>query len=164
VRLPLILDKAGYSAIDIIRGAGRCVAAQRHMNSISVLSRFWQIASEALGRQNSTPTTSSRQIAGQRVGVKQVEEKIWLVSFMRYDLGFFDHETCQVECAPNPFTAKVFAASCAVASRSKTWIRTASRLSGGLGDFRALGVRGADPGCEPPSPSSSTARFRCVRK
>jgi hypothetical protein len=39
--------------------------------------------------------------------VKQVEEKIWLVSFMRYDVGFFDHETCRIESAENPFAAKV---------------------------------------------------------
>jgi putative transposase len=29
----------------------------------------------------------SQAFAGQKVGVNQVEEKIWLVSFMRYDLG-----------------------------------------------------------------------------
>jgi putative transposase len=39
--------------------------------------------------------------AGQRVGVKEIEEKIWLVSFMKYDLGFFDHETRRIECAEN---------------------------------------------------------------
>jgi len=44
----------------------------------------------------------SQPFAGQSVGVKQVEEKIWLVSFMRYDLGFFDHETCRIESAENP--------------------------------------------------------------
>jgi hypothetical protein len=26
---------------------------------------------------------------------------------MRYDLGFFDHETCRIESAENPFAAKV---------------------------------------------------------
>jgi hypothetical protein len=26
---------------------------------------------------------------------------------MRYDLGFFDHETGRIECAENPFGAKV---------------------------------------------------------
>ena len=26
---------------------------------------------------------------------------------MQYDLGFFDHECLRVECAPNPFEAKV---------------------------------------------------------
>jgi len=45
--------------------------------------------------------------AGQRVGIKEVSEKIWLVSFMKYDLGFFDEEWGRVECAPNPFAAKV---------------------------------------------------------
>jgi putative transposase len=45
--------------------------------------------------------------AGQNVGVKEIEEKIWLVSFMNYDLGFFDHETGRIECAENPFGAKV---------------------------------------------------------
>src|SRR6516162_5161002 len=49
----------------------------------------------------------SQAFAGQRVGVKQVDEKIWLVSFMRYDLGFFDHETCRIESAESPFAAKV---------------------------------------------------------
>ncbi len=49
----------------------------------------------------------SQAFAGQKVGVKQVEEKIWLVSFMQYDLGFFDHETCRIESAVNPFAAKV---------------------------------------------------------
>ena len=39
--------------------------------------------------------------------MKQFEEKIWLVSFMRYDLGFFDHETSRIESADNPFAAKV---------------------------------------------------------
>jgi hypothetical protein len=49
----------------------------------------------------------SQAFAGQMVGVKQVEEKIWLVSFMRYDLGFSDHETCRIEIAATPFAAKV---------------------------------------------------------
>ncbi len=45
--------------------------------------------------------------AGQNVGIKEVSEKIWLVSLTQYDLGFFDHESGRVECAPNPFEAKV---------------------------------------------------------
>ena len=53
----------------------------------------------------------SQAFAGQKVSVKQVEEKIWLVSFMGYDLSFFDHETCRIESAANPFAAKVLAVS-----------------------------------------------------
>ena len=49
----------------------------------------------------------SKVLAGQNVGVKQITDHIWLVSFMTYDLGFFDHETCRLECAENPFAAKL---------------------------------------------------------
>lgn len=49
----------------------------------------------------------SHVFAGQRVGIREIEEKIWLVSFMNYDLGFFDQEAGRVECAPNPFGAKL---------------------------------------------------------
>src|ERR1700733_9619121 len=45
--------------------------------------------------------------AGQNVGVKEVSDKIWLVSFMKYDLGFFDQEVGRVTSAENPFGAKV---------------------------------------------------------
>ena len=49
----------------------------------------------------------SQVFAGQNVGVKQVSDRIWLVTFMDYDLGFFDDETCRLESAGNPFAAKV---------------------------------------------------------
>jgi putative transposase len=45
--------------------------------------------------------------AGQNVGVKQVSDKVWLVSFMKYDLGFFDEEAGRVTSVENPFDAKV---------------------------------------------------------
>jgi hypothetical protein len=34
---------------------------------------------------------------------------VWLLSFMQYDLGFFDRETGRVTSVENPFGAKVFA-------------------------------------------------------
>ena len=34
----------------------------------------------------------STVLAGQRLGIKEVDEDIWLVSFMSYDLGFIDLE------------------------------------------------------------------------
>ena len=49
----------------------------------------------------------STVFAGQNVGIKEVSDKIWLVSFMDYDLGFFDHETGRLGTADNPFAAKV---------------------------------------------------------
>lgn len=49
----------------------------------------------------------SQVFAGQRVGVRQVSERIWLVSFMEYDLGYFDDETCRLEPIENPFGPKL---------------------------------------------------------
>jgi hypothetical protein len=49
----------------------------------------------------------STVFAGQSVGIKQVSEQIWLVSFMDYDLGYFDHETCRLEPIENPFGPEV---------------------------------------------------------
>ena len=53
----------------------------------------------------------SQVFAGQAVGVREVSEHVWLISFMHYDLGFFDDQCNRVECAPNPFSAKVSAMS-----------------------------------------------------
>jgi len=36
-----------------------------------------------------------------------MEDQIWLVSFMTYDLGYFDHETGRLEPIENPFGPKV---------------------------------------------------------
>jgi putative transposase len=41
--------------------------------------------------------------AGQDVGVKEVEDGMWLVSFMEYDLGYFDLESKKVEPLDDPF-------------------------------------------------------------
>jgi putative transposase len=49
----------------------------------------------------------SQVFAGQMVGVRQVDDHIWLVTFMHYDLGYFDDETCRLEPIDNPFRARV---------------------------------------------------------
>jgi putative transposase len=49
----------------------------------------------------------SQVFAGQDVGIKQVNDRIWLVTFMHYDLGYFDDETCRLEPIENPFGPKV---------------------------------------------------------
>jgi putative transposase len=49
----------------------------------------------------------SHVFAGQNVGVTQVGERLWLVTFMHYDLGYFDDETCRLEPIENPFGPKV---------------------------------------------------------
>ncbi len=49
----------------------------------------------------------SNVFAEQKVGIKEVNDKIWLVSFMNYDIGYFDEDSCKVEPLKNPFDAKV---------------------------------------------------------
>ena len=46
----------------------------------------------------------STVFAGQILGLREVEDQIWLVSFLNYDLGFFDNKENRVEPATNPFT------------------------------------------------------------
>src|SRR5215471_638464 len=46
-------------------------------------------------------------LAGQAVGVKEVEDGIWLVSFMNYDLGYIDLEEKTLQPLENPFGPKV---------------------------------------------------------
>jgi transposase InsO family protein len=46
-------------------------------------------------------------LAGQAVGIKEVEDDIWLVSFMDYDLGYIDLEEKTLQPLPNPFGPKV---------------------------------------------------------
>jgi hypothetical protein len=46
-------------------------------------------------------------LAGRAVGIKEVDEGIWLVSFMDYDLGFIDLEEKTLQPLNNPFGPKV---------------------------------------------------------
>jgi putative transposase len=49
----------------------------------------------------------STVFAGQLLGIKQVTNSVWLVSFMHYDLGYFDAETVRLEPIENPFRPNV---------------------------------------------------------
>ena len=49
----------------------------------------------------------STVLAGQLVGVRQVDDQVWQVSFMDYDLGYFDLDSCRVEPGDNPFGPRV---------------------------------------------------------
>src|SRR5438445_330791 len=49
----------------------------------------------------------STSLAGQAVGIKEVDDGIWLVSFMDYDLGYIDLEEKTLQPLNNPFGPKV---------------------------------------------------------
>lgn len=48
----------------------------------------------------------SSPLAGQRVGIKEVDEAIWLVSFMDYDLGYIDLEQRTLQPLDKPHRAR----------------------------------------------------------
>jgi hypothetical protein len=49
----------------------------------------------------------STALAGQRLGIKEVDDGIWLVSFMKYDLGYVDLEQKTLQTISNPFGARL---------------------------------------------------------
>ena len=49
----------------------------------------------------------SSVLAGQRVGIKEVDDGIWIVSFMQYDLGYIDLEQKTLQPLDNPFGARL---------------------------------------------------------
>jgi transposase InsO family protein len=49
----------------------------------------------------------SHVLAGQKLGIKEVDDAIWLVSFMRYDLGYIDLEQKTLQTIDNPFGTRL---------------------------------------------------------
>jgi hypothetical protein len=49
----------------------------------------------------------STVLAGQLVGLKEVDDAIWLVSFMHYDLGYIDLEQKTLQPIDNPFGTRL---------------------------------------------------------
>lgn len=49
----------------------------------------------------------STVLAGQKLGIKEVDDAIWLVSFMHYDLGYIDLEQRTLQTIDTPFGARV---------------------------------------------------------
>ncbi len=49
----------------------------------------------------------STVMAGQRLGIKEVDDGIWLVSFMHYDLGYIDLEQKTLQTVDNPFGSRL---------------------------------------------------------
>jgi transposase InsO family protein len=49
----------------------------------------------------------STALAGQRLGIKEVDDAIWLISFMHYDLGYIDLEQRTLQTIDNPFGSRL---------------------------------------------------------
>ena len=49
----------------------------------------------------------STVLAGQRLGIKEVDDGIWLVSFLDYHLGYIDLEQKTLQTLDNPFGTRL---------------------------------------------------------
>jgi len=49
----------------------------------------------------------STVLAGQKLGIKEVDDGIWLISFMSYDLGYIDLEQRTLQTIDNPFGTRL---------------------------------------------------------
>ncbi|HTP92502.1 MAG TPA: transposase [Xanthobacteraceae bacterium] len=49
----------------------------------------------------------STVLAGQKLGIKEIDDGIWLVSFMHYDLGYIDLEQRTLQTIDNPFGSRL---------------------------------------------------------
>ena len=49
----------------------------------------------------------STVMAGQKLGIKEVDDAIWLVTFMHYDLGYIDLEQRTLQTIDNPFGSRL---------------------------------------------------------
>src|SRR6201988_5136313 len=73
----------------------------------------------------------STVLAGQRVGIKEVDEGIWIVSFMHYDLGYIDLEQKTLQPLDNPFGASCYLClryGLSPMSRGQTQLSVAERV------------------------------------
>jgi putative transposase len=97
-----------HQALDMGTPASRYAPSTRPYQGLAELDypfHDWTAVITTCGRicYQSRKINVSQVFAGQKVGVKQVDEHIWLVTFMHYDLGYFDDETCRLEPIDNPF-------------------------------------------------------------
>lgn len=63
----------------------------------------------------------STVLAGQKLGLKEVDEGIWLVSFMQYDLGYIDLEHRTLQTIDNPSATRLSPMS---------WVHSVTHVSG----------------------------------
>jgi hypothetical protein len=54
-----------------------------------------------------TAKRSRSRPAGQKLGIKEVDEGMWLVSFTHYDLGYIDLKWRTLQTIDNPFGTRL---------------------------------------------------------
>jgi len=79
----------------------------------------------------------STVLAGQRLGIKEVDDGIWILSFLHYDLGLIDLEQKTLQPLDNPPRHRVV---------TRVLVRSVTYVSGPHGGLAGgEGVRRIDP-------------------
>ena len=97
-----------HEALGMKRPADFYVASPRHYDGLPELTYPFHdrdIVITACGRLclHRKRINISTVLAGQRLGIREVDEGIWLATFMHYDLGYFDLEQKTLQPLDNPF-------------------------------------------------------------
>ena len=101
-----------HEALDMQRPADRYVASPRPCAGLPELSyplHDKQYLVTACGRicMHRKKINISTVLAGQLLGLKEVDDDIWLVTFMHYDLGYIDLEQKTLQPIDNPFGTRL---------------------------------------------------------
>ena len=104
-------EERPHEALDMKRPADLYTASTRRYDGLPELTYPFHdrdVVITACGRLclHRKKINISTVLAGQKLGIKEVDEGIWLVSFMHYDLGYFDLEQKTLQPLNNPFGPK----------------------------------------------------------
>jgi transposase InsO family protein len=101
-----------HEALDMQRPADRYAPSARPYGGLPELSyplhdKQYMVTSCGRVCMHRKKINISTVLAGQLVGLKEVEDGIWLVSFMHYDLGYIDLEQKTLQPIDNPFGTRL---------------------------------------------------------
>jgi transposase InsO family protein len=105
-------DERPHEALDMKRPADlyqQSARAYEGLPEVEYPFHDRDILVTACGRicMNRKKINISTVMAGQRLGIKEVDDGIWLVSFMHYDLGYIDLEQRTLQTIDNPFGTRL---------------------------------------------------------
>lgn len=101
-----------HEALDMATPASRYSPSRRPFTGLPELSyplhdREVIVGNSGQIRLNKANVAISNVLTGQKLGLRETEDGIWLVSFMHYDLGYIDLEDCKLQTINNPFSPKL---------------------------------------------------------
>jgi hypothetical protein len=101
-----------HEALDMKTPAEVHTASPRPFSGLPELAypfhdRDLVVARNGTIRLHGRPVIISTVFEGQRLGLREVDTDVWLVSFMHYDLGYIDLEDCKLQTIDTPFGSRV---------------------------------------------------------